>query len=127
MKNAIFAAALVFMSACATGQTDESAPAGGTAETLDIRIQNNLIPPVNLRISLVPTSGVERNLGDAFPSRVSSFRYNGLAPRGQYRLVGRATDDRYMASDILVLDGVRAIEWNLQSNRVTILSTANDN
>ena len=126
MKNAIFAAALVLVSACASGQTDETLPAG-MAETLDIRVQNNLIPPVNLRISLVPTSGVERNLGDAFPSRVSSFRYNGLAPRGQYRLVGRATDDRYMASDILVLDGVRAIEWNLQSNRVTILSTANDN
>jgi hypothetical protein len=127
MKNVIFAAAVIVLSACASSQADEPAEAGGTAETLDIRIQNNLIPPVNLNISLVPTSGVERNLGDAFPSRVSSFRYSGLAPRGQYRLVGRAADNRYMASDILVLDGVRAIEWNLQSNRVTILSTVNDN
>lgn len=127
MKNVIFAAALALISGCATGQNEEGTAAGAGAETLDIRVSNNLVPPVLLTITLVPTSGVERNLGDAFPSRVSSFRYAGLAPRGQYRLVGRSTDNRSMSSDILVLDGVRAIEWNLQSNRVTILRTANDN
>ena len=126
MNKLIFAVALLFVSACASGQNqDGSEGAGG--ETLDIRVNNNLVPPVLLTISLVPTSGVERTLGEAFSSRVSSFRYSGLAPRGQFRLYGRSTNNRQMASEILVLDGVRAIEWNLQSNRVTILRTANDN
>jgi hypothetical protein len=127
MRKLIFAAAIALASACASTQNDDAAPGESSGETLDIRVNNNLVPPVLLTISLNPVSGIERNLGQAFSSRVSNFRYNGLAPRGQYRLVGRATDDRVMYSDALVLDGVRAIEWNLQSNRVTILRTANDN
>ncbi|HET9439110.1 MAG TPA: hypothetical protein VFO52_03020 [Longimicrobiales bacterium] len=120
MKKLILAAALL-LSACATGQTVE-----GSAETLDIRVHNNLVPPAILTISLVPSSGPERNLGQAWSSRSTDFRYNGIAPRGQYRLVARASDNRYMASDIVVLDGVEALEWSLQSNRVTILRTRNE-
>ena len=127
MKKLIFSAMLLLTTACASGLNQEAPADGSTSETLDIRVNNNLVPPTILAISLVPTSGVERNLGEAFSSRVSTFRYNGLAPRGQYRLVGRTSNNRTMASDILVLDGVRAIEWSLQTNRVTILRTANDN
>lgn len=123
MKKLGYTAALLLLSACA------SAPAGseGPTETLDIRVNNNLVPPMLLSISLVPSSGVERNLGEAFSSRVTDFRYNGLAPRGQYRLLARAANNRAMASDYIVLDGVQAIEWSLQTNRVTILRTKNDN
>lgn len=123
MKKIFYTAAVLLLGACA------SAPAGsqGPAETLDIRVNNNLVPPVLLSISLVPSSGVERNLGEAFSSRVTDFRYNGLAPRGQYRLLARAANNRAMASDYIVLDGVQAIEWSLQTNRVTILRTRNDN
>jgi hypothetical protein len=126
MRKLFFSAALLLVTACASGPRSE-APAESSGETLDIRVNNNLVPPTILTISLVPTSGVERNLGEAWSSRVSNFRYSGLAPRGQYRLYGRAANNRQMASEILVLDGVRAIEWNLQSNRVTILRTVNDN
>jgi hypothetical protein len=127
MKKLILSAALLLVTACASGPREEAPANGGGSETLDIRVNNNLVPPTILTISLVPSSGVERNLGEAFSSRISNFRYNGLAPRGQYRLVGRAANNRSMASDILVLDGVRAIEWSLQTNRVTILRTVNDN
>jgi hypothetical protein len=123
MKKLFYTAAILLVSACA------SAPAGsqGPTETLDIRVNNNLVPPMLLSIALVPSSGVERNLGEAFSSRVTDFRYNGLAPRGQYRLLARAANNRAMASDYIVLDGVQAIEWSLQTNRVTILRTKNDN
>jgi hypothetical protein len=123
MKKLIYTAALLLLSACASSQPGTQGP----SETLDIRVNNNLVPPVLLTISLVPSSGPERNLGEAFSSRVTDFRYNGLAPRGQYRLLARATDNRAMASDYIVLDGVQAIEWSLQTNRVTILRTRNDN
>jgi hypothetical protein len=122
MKKLMLAALLV-LSACASGGAREE----GTGETLDITVHNNLIPPTILTISLVPTSGPERNLGEAWSSRSTDFRYNGLAPRGQYRLVARSTNNRAMASEILVLDGVLALEWSLQANRVTILRTRNDN
>ena len=124
MKKIVFTAALLLLGACATAQEGGNA---GPSETLDIRVNNNLVPPMLLTISLVPSSGVERNLGEAFSSRVTDFRYNGLAPRGQYRLLARAANNRAMASDYIVLDGVQAIEWSLQTNRVTILRTKNDN
>lgn len=125
MKKLLLAVTLLLVTACAsTPRSEGSEQEGG--ETLDIRVNNNLVPPTILTISLVPTSGVERNLGEAWSSRVSNFRYSGLAPRGQYRLYGRASNNRSMASEIVVLDGVRAIEWNLQSNRVVILRTVND-
>ena len=122
MKKLIMTAAVLLLGACASSQAGTEGP----AETLDIRVDNNLVPPVMLTIMLVPSSGVERNLGEAFSSRVTDFRYNGLAPRGQYRLLARSTDNRAMASDYIVLDGVQAIEWSLRTNRVTILRTKND-
>jgi hypothetical protein len=127
MKKLLLSAALVLVTACASGPREEMAAGQTSSETLDVRVNNNLVPPTILTIYLLPTSGPERNLGEAWSSRVSSFRYNGLAPRGQYRLLGRASNNRQMASEIVVLDGVRAIEWNLQSNRVIILRTINDN
>jgi hypothetical protein len=123
MRKLIYTAVILLLGACASADNSD----GGPTETLDIRVNNNLVPPVLLSISLVPSSGVERNLGEAFSSRVTDFRYNGLAPRGQYQLVGRAVNNRAMASDYIVLDGVQAIEWSLQTNRVTILRTKNDN
>jgi hypothetical protein len=126
MKKLLLFTALALMTACARGPRAEGPEQQAGAETLDIRVNNNLVPPTLLTISLVPTSGVERNLGEAYTSRVSSFRYSGLAPRGQYRLLGRSSNNRTMASEIVVLDGVRAIEWDLRSNRVIILRTVND-
>lgn len=122
MRKVLFATLLLLTAGCATVPADPDAP----QETLDIRVNNNLVPPVTLTISLMPVSGIERNLGQAFSSRATDFRYSGIAPRGQYQLVARATDERAMASNPIVLDGVQAIEWNLQYNRVTIIRTRND-
>jgi hypothetical protein len=121
-KSFMMTMVLLTMTGCASrGDTTSEGP----AETLDIRVHNNLVPPAIVSISLVPQSGLERNLGQAWSSRSTDFRYNGMAPRGQYRLVARA-DNRAMASDLIVLDGVEALEWHLQSNRVTILRTRNE-
>jgi hypothetical protein len=112
---------LLLVSSCASKQNT----AQGPAETLDIRVHNNLVPPATVSVSLMPVNGIERNLGEAWSNRATDFRYNGLAPRGQYQLVARA-DRRSMASFPIVLDGVQALEWHLQTNRVTILKTKND-
>lgn len=122
MRKLVLATSLLLLAGCATVPADPDAP----QETLDIRVINNLVPPVTVTIYLVPASGIERNLGEAFSSRATDFRYSGIAPRGQYQLFARATDDRAMASTPIVLDGVQAIEWNMQYNRVTITRTSND-
>src|SRR5687768_6378156 len=125
MKNTLMTIAFMSLALSGCASKQAAATGEGPAEILDIRIHNNLIPPAIVSISLVPVSGVERNLGQAWSNRSTDFRYNGIAPRGQYRLVARA-DNRAMASDAIVLDGVQALEWHLQTNRVTILRTRND-
>lgn len=122
MRRLLQLAGVLLIAACATAAPDPDAPQG----ELDIRVHNNLVPPATLTISLAPLSGIERNLGQAFSSRTTGFRYRGIAPKGQYRLIARATDNRAMGSDIIVLDGVLALEWQLNSNRVTITRTVND-
>jgi hypothetical protein len=112
--------ALLLFAGCASNPE-----AQGPNETLDIRVHNDLVPPVVVSISLHPGNGLERNLGEAWSNRATDFRYSGIAPKGQYQLVARA-DTRTMASMPIILDGVQALEWHLQSNRVTIVKTRND-
>lgn len=122
MRRLMQLAAVLLVSACATAAPDPDAP----RSELDVRVNNNLVPPATVTILLAPVGGIERQLGQAFSSRTTGFRYTGLPPKGQYRLIARATDNRAMGSDIIVLDGVLAIEWQLNSNRVTITRTVND-
>ena len=117
MKKLMLVAALL-LGACASGQ---SGTAGGGSFV--VRVNNNLVPPIVVTVSLQPASGPERVLGQAWTSRITDLRYNGLAPQGEYRLLARTVDDRVLASEIMVLDNVAAVEWSLQSNLVTILST----
>ena len=119
MKKLMLAAVLL-LGACASNQ---AGTAGGGSFV--VRVNNNLVPPIVVTVSLQPAGGPERILGQAWTNRTTDLRYNGLAPQGEYRLVARTTDNRAMASEIMVLDNVAALEWSLQSNLVTVLSTRN--
>lgn len=93
----------------------------GPQVTLPITINANLIPPAsNLTIYLVPSSGIEHNLGTILGSGRHSLTYRGLPPSGTYRLVARA-DNRQMSSNLIQLDAnVKAIDWDLQRNYVQL-------
>ena len=110
---------LVATAACASGGAQPAT--GGTQGQLDIRINNNLIPPRTLTIYLVPRSGIEQNLGDIFGSGMKSVSYRGLALKGEYQLVARVVGAEVAVfSNIVVLDKVRLIDWDLQRNFVDI-------
>jgi hypothetical protein len=119
MKKLMLTAVLL-LSACASSQTGT-----GGRDLFIVRVNNNLVPPIVVTVSLQPASGPERILGQAWTSRVTDLRYTGLAPQGEYRLLARTTDNRVMASEIMVLDDIAAVEWSLQSNLVTVLGTRN--
>jgi hypothetical protein len=110
---------LIASAACASGGSQPGT--GGTQGQLDIRINNNLIPPRTLTIYLVPRSGIEQNLGDILGSGMKSVSYRGLALKGEYQLVARVVGaERAIFSNIVVLDKVRLIDWDLQRNFVEI-------
>ena len=83
---------------------------------LPITINNNLIPPASVTVFLVPSSGIEHNLGTIIGSGRHTVYFRGLPPSGDYQLAIRA-DTRTMTSNIIVLDrNVKAIAWDLQRN-----------
>lgn len=118
--------ALLATTACAHG-TEESEPqVQGQQTQLEIRIDNNLIPPASLEIYLVPRNGIERSIGNLIGSGMRRLQYRGLPLQGEYRLVGRAPDDRTITSSIIVLDRVTSIEWDLMRNLIEVTSVDED-
>ena len=118
LRNLTAGVVLLAAAACASGG---GAQTGGTQGQLDIRINNNLIPPRTLTIYLVPRSGMEKNLGDLIGSGIRTVSYRGLALQGEYQLVARVVGaERAVFSNIVVLDKVRLIDWDLQRNFVEI-------
>ena len=121
MKIRNLMAALILTATAACASSGGQPAAGGTQGQLDIRINNNLIPPRTLTIYLVPRSGIEQNLGDILGSGMKTVSYRGLALKGEYQLVARVVGAEVAVfSNIVVLDKVRLIDWDLQRNFVEI-------
>ena len=116
MKRTLAALAVVLASACASSQP-------GAESVVTIAVENNTIPPGPVTVYLVPGGGIERILGTAPSSRITTLQYRGLAPVGEHRLVARAISGRTIASNTFLMDGVQAIEWSLASNFVQIKQT----
>jgi hypothetical protein len=110
-------AALV-LAACA------SAPAG-SGSTVNIIIENNLIPPGSVTIYLVPRGGIERLLGTVTSSGRRNLQYRGLPPVGEHRLFARTIGGQTIASNTFVMDNVVGLEWSLASNLVRVTETRN--
>lgn len=106
---------LALLAACASGQ-----PGSSTVITIDVR--NDLIPPANVEIFLVPRGGIERMVGRV-TSGDHSLRYTGLAPVGDHYLLARAPSGRAMTSSILTMDGVTGLSWVLSSNLLRVTAT----
>lgn len=110
--------AIVLFAACA------KAPPGSQS-VVTINVRNDLIPPANVQIYLVPSGGIERLVGTV-TSGDHSLRYSGLAPVGDHYLVARAPSGRAMMSSVMTMDGVTALSWTLSSNLVRVTATRND-
>ncbi|MGH7470169.1 MAG: hypothetical protein ACRENP_19660 [Longimicrobiales bacterium] len=112
----VAASALLLVAACATASP-------GSTSTVDIVIENNLIPPGTVTIYLVPRGGIERLLGTVTSSGRRSLQYRGLPPVGEHRLFARTISGQTISSNTFVMDGVLALEWSLASNFVRITET----
>ena len=104
------------LSACASGQQ-------GSSSVVNIDVRNDLIPPANVEIFLVPRGGIERLVG-RLTTGERTLRYTGLAPVGDHYLLARAPDGRAMNSTILTMDGVTGLSWVLSSNLLKVTSTS---
>lgn len=108
------------VTSCAGAPADNAASQNSPVRgQLDFRIHNNMIPPSTITVYLVPRAGVERELGTIFGSGEQTLQYRGLPLQGEYQLVARA-DTRELASPIVILTHVLAMDWDLQRNYVQV-------
>ena len=105
------------IAACATAKP-------GSQAVVNISVRNDLIPPANIEVYLVPAGGIERLVGTV-TSGDHHLRYTGLAPVGDHYLVARAPSGRFMRSTVLTMDGVTGLSWTLSSNLLRVTATKN--
>jgi len=109
-------ATLLLVAGCASGGR------GGPA--VRILVNNNLVPPTPVSVYMLSQTGQERYLGMVVSSSTNTVLYQGLPPVGEYRLVARSeTSNRRIVSNIVLMDGVTALEWSLENNLVEIRAT----
>lgn len=100
---------------------EDTSPAPSAQGDLEIMVHNNLIPPGPVYVYLVPSAGIERDLGTVYGGN-QVVRYRGLALKGSYQLVAR-TGSRTIASPVLVLTKVAGLDWDLERNRIQVTRT----
>ena len=110
-----FAATLLLV-ACASTQK-------GPTTSVDVHIENNLIPPSTVTVYFVPEAGIERMIGTVVPATTKTLQYRGLQPVGEYRLVARGTNNSNVVSSVVVMDNVAAIDWSLATNYLQVVAT----
>ena len=92
----------------------------GPTTSVDVHIENNLIPPSMVTVYFVPEAGIERMIGTVVPATTKVLQYKGLQPVGEYRLVARGTNNSNVVSSVVVMDNVAAIQWSLATNYLQV-------
>lgn len=117
----LLALSLSFLPACATGGAMEAEP-GEAGDQVIVRVNNNLIPPAAITVSIVPDIGVQQLLGAATPSETATFEYEAAAAVSQYRLVAEPTGRPPVVSREFVLtDDAAVVEWDLNLGTIRVL------
>jgi hypothetical protein len=116
---ALLALALALLPACATagGGTTDEPTADAPARVV---VNNNLVVPTSLTISIVPETGVRRLLGNVPPGGRATLPYNDPGIAGRFRLLARSTAGRDLLSDPFTFNGRGTITWDLQSNIIRV-------
>ena len=111
--------AMLPLAACAHGEAETNTGTGATTQgQLDLDVTNNLIPPGPVYVYLVPSSGIERDLGTVFGG-THRLTYRGFPLRGNYQFVARS-GSRTVASPVMVLTNVLTMRWDLERNRIEV-------
>ena len=116
LKHAVLLTAASISVNCASTQS-------GPQSSVDVHIDNNLIPPSMITVYFVPEAGIERMIGTVVPGTKKILQYKGLRPVGEYRLVARLTNNSNVVSNVIVMDNVAVLEWSLATNYLQVVAT----
>lgn len=117
--------ALFVTAGCATTPetdvTTSESPGALTETAVSFEVENDLMPPSSLTISLVPQTGARQVLGVVQPSETTVLRFEPRVPAGPYRLVGETTSGTTITSREFVLGNAERVEWDVNLNTIRVL------
>lgn len=121
MKNlnwlrSLLAFVLVLAGGACAGTRGQANGTGNEADVVTVQVENTGLPPSDITVYMVSSSGGRTLLGNVPPNRTETLRYRGSTLGGQYRLLARPTGGRDVASNPFILNEGSTIRWNLQSN-----------
>lgn len=108
-------ALIVGLAACA------SAPRGGGAGGVAVRVENNLIPPTTLTVWAHPQVGVRSMVGVIQPSTTKTLYFEPSSVAGQYVFVAETTTGQAIRSNPVGLSGPGGtVVWDVSANLATV-------
>ena len=118
------AAATHLLLALAVSGCAATRPAVADAEdATHIRVQNNVMPPTQLTVSLIPVTGSRQMVGFVGSSETKTLELPSDPPAGPVRLLAETTDGSALASrQFTILDG-ETVVWDVSANMVSVLAT----
>lgn len=87
---------------------------------VQIRVENNTIPPTSLTISIQPEIGTRRLLGSMTPSSTRTFEYEAGVAAGEYVLLGETVSGQTLRSRPFLLSGDARVTWDVNLNVVRV-------
>jgi hypothetical protein len=93
-----------------------SSAQGSTA----LRVQNDIIPSVALRIYAVSLSGGRTLVGSVNPGATTTLYFDPIGASGQYQFVAQVSLGREIVSNPVAFSDGDTIEWNVRSNLATV-------
>lgn len=111
--------ALALLPGCASS----GAEADAAATTIQVRVDNNLVPATTVNVYAAQEGGTRTRLGSVMAGTRETFRFRPIVSSGTHMLVADPPgpgDELTSRPLILPLDGSAIIEWNLLNNDVNI-------
>lgn len=114
--DSLLAAAFVALAACSSAGGSGGGggtPAGGSG--VAIQVINDVVPPTNVTVWIVPEAGGRRRLGTIRPNGQETFNFNPGLRSMEHRLVAESSGGSDQTSNPFVLEGVQGIRWSVSS------------
>lgn len=93
---------------------------GSSTPTVAIRVENNLVPAVELTISVIPSVGSRRTVGVVAPSQRGELQVPVGSDTEPYRLLAESGAGPAIASRQFTLSTASVVEWNVGQNTLNV-------
>lgn len=109
---ATFALVVAGCASSGAGGTDEAA---GGASGVTVEVNNDLVPPAQITVFIVPETGTRRRLGTVPQGGQRSFSFDPRVPSMQFRLLAEATGGSNSQSNPFPLAGASRVQWDVSN------------